>query len=247
MDRRRCAVLVPFATAITPPCERALVELERRGYAVRRVGGYAAIDQGRNQMATDALLDGFEETFWIDADIEFHPDAVERLRSHRLPIVCGIYPQKGKRAIACHPLPGAPKVVFGRDGGVVEILYAGAGFLLVRREVYLTVQRQLGLAMCNERFRSPMIPFFHPILHPCEDGHWYLAEDWAFCERARQCGFRIMADTAIRLWHVGQLYRARDVMARFPEAKRRVSSRARYTLTAGKTPAEGPSDLAITS
>jgi len=26
MDRRRCAVLVPFATAITPPCERALVE-----------------------------------------------------------------------------------------------------------------------------------------------------------------------------------------------------------------------------
>jgi hypothetical protein len=25
----------------------------------------------------------------------------------------------------------------------------------------------------------------------------------AFCERARQCGFRIMADTRIRLWHLG--------------------------------------------
>jgi hypothetical protein len=203
MDRRRCAILVPFATAITPPCERALVELERRGYEVRRVGGYAAIDQGRNQMATDTLLDGYEETFWIDADVEFHPDAVERLRAHRLPIVGGIYPQKGKRAIACHPLPGSPKLVFGRDGGLVEILYAGAGFLLVRREVYLTVQRQVGLEMCNERFGSPMIPFFHPMVHPCEDGHWYLAEDWAFCERARQCGYKIMADTAIRLWHVG--------------------------------------------
>jgi hypothetical protein len=87
MDPRRCVILVPFASSITPPCERALEELERRGYPVRRVGGYAAIDQGRNQMATDALLDGYEETMWIDADVDFHPNAIDHLRSHRLPIV----------------------------------------------------------------------------------------------------------------------------------------------------------------
>ncbi len=203
MDPRRCAILVPFASYITPPCERALVELERRGYHVRRVGGYAAIDQGRNQMVTDALLDGYEETMWIDADIDFHPDAVDRLRSHRLPIVCGLYPQKGRRALASHTMPGVPEMTFGRNGELTEILYAGAGFLHVRRDVYLTIQRRLRLPMCNERFRSPMIPFFHPMLHTCEDGHWYLAEDYAFCERARQCGYQIMADTTIRLWHLG--------------------------------------------
>jgi hypothetical protein len=203
MDPRRCVILVPFATSIIPPCERALQELERRGYSVRRVGGYAAIDQGRNQMATDALLDGYEETMWIDADVEFHPDAIEQLRSHRLPIVSGIYPQKGKRALASHVIPGSPQLVFGKGGGLAEILYAGAGFLLIRREVYLTIQQQLRLPMCNERFRIPLIPFFYPMLHSCEDGHWYLAEDYAFCERARQCGFKIMADTTIRLWHIG--------------------------------------------
>jgi len=203
MDPRRCVILVPFASYITPPCERALVELERRGYPVRRVGGYAAIDQGRNQMATDALLDGYEETMWIDGDIDFHPDAVDRLRSHGLPMVCGAYPQKGRRALGCHMPPGVREITFGREGGLVEILYAGAGFLLVRREVYLAVQQRLRLPMCNERFRKPMAPFFHPMLHPCDDGHWYLAEDYAFCERARQCGYRIMADTTIRLWHLG--------------------------------------------
>ena len=203
MDPRRCVILCPFATSIMPACERALVELERRGYQVRRVGGYAAIDQGRNQMATDALLDGFEETLWIDSDVEFHPNAVDRLRSHRLPIVAGIYPQKGKRALASHIAPGTPKIVFGKDGGLVEILYAGAGFLLIRREVYLTVQDRLELPMCNERFHIPLIPFFYPMLRPCEDGYWYLAEDYAFCERARQAGFKIMADTTIRLWHIG--------------------------------------------
>jgi hypothetical protein len=203
MDPRRCVVLVPYTTGIVPQSERALQELERRGYDVRRVGGYAAIDQGRSQMATDALINGYEETMWIDSDVDFHPDGVDRLRSHGLPICCGIYPQKGKRALASHVMPGTPKLVFGQGGGLTEILYAGAGFLHVRREVYLTIQRELGLPMCNERFRSPMVPFFHSMLHPCDDGHWYLAEDYAFCERARQCGFKIMADTSIRLWHIG--------------------------------------------
>lgn len=203
MHPRRCVILVPFAGQILPQCERALKELERRGYAVRRVGGYAAIDQGRNQMATDALSSGFEETMWIDADVDFHPDTVDRLRSYNLPITCGIYPQKGKRAIACHILPGTPRIVFGQGGGLLEIQYAATGFLHVRRGVYERIQRQLTLPMCNERFGAPMIPFFQPMLHNREDGHWYLAEDYAFCERARQCGFKIVADTTIRLWHIG--------------------------------------------
>jgi hypothetical protein len=154
-------------------------------------------------MATDALLDGYEETLWIDSDVDFHPDSIDRLRSHQLPITCGIYPQKGKLALASNILPGSAKIVFGKEGGLTEILYAGAGFLLVRREVYLTIQKQLKLPMCNERFKIPLIPFFHPMLNPCEDGTWYLAEDYAFCERARQCGYKIMADTTIRLWHIG--------------------------------------------
>jgi hypothetical protein len=203
MDPRRCVILVPFTGSIQRECEEGLRELERRGYEVRRIGGYAAIDQGRNQIATDALRDGFEETLWIDSDVSFHPDSVQRIRSHPHAIICGVYPQKGRKALACHVMPGAPTMDFGRRGGLVEILYAGAGFLLVRREVYLAVQEKLKLPMCNERFGRPMIPFFHPMIRPIEEAHWYLAEDYAFCHRARQCGFRVYADTSIRLWHIG--------------------------------------------
>ena len=48
-----------------------------------------------------------------------------------------------------------------------------------------------------------MVPFFQPIIVDTEKGPWYLAEDYSFCERARRCGFKIMADTRVRLWHVG--------------------------------------------
>src|SRR5208282_6768059 len=108
-DPRRCVVMVPFPGHIARQCQFALEELQRRGYDVWRVGAYAAVDQGRNQMATDALAAGYEETFWIDSDIDFHPDAVDRLRSHRLPIASGIYPRKGQRAIGSHLLPGTAK------------------------------------------------------------------------------------------------------------------------------------------
>ena len=199
----RCVVLVPVGGAIDPGCDDALKELERRGYPVRRVRGYAAIDAARNQMATDALAQGFDELMWIDADIVFDPNDVEKLRGHGLPLVCGLYAKKSRREFACHFLPGTRQVLFGPDGGVIEILYGGLGFTLTRRPLYETMQRQLRLPVCNQRWGSPLVPFFAPLVVQDGAGSWYLAEDYAFCERARQCGARVMADLTIRLWHVG--------------------------------------------
>jgi hypothetical protein len=99
-DPRRCVVLVPYFEAIHPDCEAALRELEGRGYTVRRVGGYSQIDVARNQMASDALRDGFDETLWIDADIVFQPDSVERLRMHPHGVVGGLYARKGSPGFA---------------------------------------------------------------------------------------------------------------------------------------------------
>ena len=199
----RCAVLVPHQGRIVSRCQAALVELERRGYVVRRVEGYSAIDQARNQIASDALRDGFMETLWIDSDVGFEPDDVEKLRRHGLPIACGIYPKKGKRELAIHILPGTERFRFGVFGGLTEILYAGAGFLHVRREAYETVVRTLSLPVCNEHTKHPMWPYFQPLIRSWKGGQWYLAEDYAFCHRARQCGLPIIADTTIRLWHIG--------------------------------------------
>lgn len=196
-------VLVPVGSHIEPACEAGLRELERRGYPVWRVRGFAAIDQARNQMATDALSQGYDETLWIDSDIGFNPNDVEVLRRHQLPIVCAIYSKKGVRALAAHVLPGTNSLTFGKSGGLVEIRYAATGFLLIRREVYETIQREQQLPICNLQFRQPMVPYFQPMVIEDVGGHWYLAEDYAFCERARRCKFPILADTRIRLYHFG--------------------------------------------
>jgi hypothetical protein len=202
-DPKACAILVPTSGSIQPDCESALQALERKGYPVWRVRGYSAIDQGRNQMATDALAQGFAETFWIDDDVAFNPVDVDRLRCFDLPICAGVYPKKRKRELAAHVLPGTRKMVFGNKGCVTEVKYTGTGFLHVRREVYETMQQRLELRTCNAGFGSPMVPYFMPMIVDTDKGPWYLAEDYSFCERARRCGFQIMVDTRVRLWHVG--------------------------------------------
>jgi hypothetical protein len=195
--------LVPIGGAIDPACDDALRELERRGHPVWRVRGYSAVDAARNQLATDALARGFDELMWVDSDVVFDPDDVAKLRGHGLPLTCGLYPKKGPRQFACEFLPGTPAVTFGRQGGLTEVRYCGFGFTHVRREVFEAVQRQCDLPVCNQRFSSLLVPFFEPMSVPEPGGRWALSEDYAFCERARRAGFAVMADTTIRLWHVG--------------------------------------------
>ena len=199
----RRVVLVPVGSHIDPACDDGLRELEKRGYVVWRVRGYSAIDAARSQMATDALAQSFDELVWIDSDVAFQADDVDRLRAHNLPFACGLYPKKSRREFAATFLPGTRQVRFGTGGGLTEVLYCGFGFVYTKREVYDTIRDKLKLPSCNQRFGSLLVSYFAPLAVKDGDGAWYLGEDNAFCERARQCGIKVVADTSIRLLHVG--------------------------------------------
>ena len=215
--------LVPVAGTIEPECEASLQKLRARGVKVRIFRGSSAIDQARSTMAHDAIADGFTELLWVDSDIAFEPSDVDLLTSHDEPFVCGIYPKKGARSLTCHVLPGTRELVFGEDGGLTEILYAAGGFTLVRSSVYTTIKERLALPTCNAQFGAPFVPYYQPMVKETEAGPWYLAEDFAFSERARQAGFAPKADTRIRLRHIGRYaYQWEDAAA---ETKRHARMR----------------------
>ena len=204
MDPATCVILMPVGGRIEPQTDDALRALANRGYVVRRVYGYSAIDQARNQIATDALRDGFAELMWIDSDVVFRPADVEKLRAHGLPLSCAIYPKKGKRAFAFNFKAEQKSVKFGRKGGLVELDRAGFGFTYTKAEVYEAIQAHHDLPECNTRYdKHPMVPYFQPMVVSDGEHHDYLAEDFAFCERAKAAGIKVMADTSIRLFHVG--------------------------------------------
>lgn len=197
-------VLVPVATTVEPECEASLHRLRAQGAKVRIFRGASAIDQIRSMMADDALRDGATKLMWIDADIAFDPPDVDRLLAHDQPFVCGLYPKKSGRALSSHVLPGTKELVFGKEGGLVEIMYAAGGFTLVDASVYEAMREKLALPTCNAQFGAPFTPYYQPMVKDTPEGPWYLAEDYAFSERARQCGFCVYADTTIRLRHIGR-------------------------------------------
>lgn len=203
LDRSRCIIIVPVYQNIEPRCETGLRGLERAGYRVWRRNGGAAIDLGRNRLCAQALEEGYSELMWIDSDIAFPVDAVDHLRELDKPLVGAAYPKKGESSFSFHR-EESTVLEMGADGGIMEVTYLPTGFLYTRREVYETIATQLQLPVCNRVFAEvPFVPYFLPMVIPYQNEHWYLPEDYAFCHRARQCGFPSLLDTRIRLAHVG--------------------------------------------
>ncbi|MEI8019851.1 MAG: hypothetical protein WCH39_16730 [Schlesneria sp.] len=221
-DPATCVVLVPVGNHIEPQTEQALRELERRGYPVWRSFGCSAIDFARSRLATQALSEGFEETLWIDADIVFDPDEVDRLRGRTFAdiqsaggdvlankqdkplVLTGVYAKKGVRELALQFYASLGETLqFGVDAPFRKAIYAPGGMLLVRRRAYELIVKGSQLPHCTTNESFGMIPFFMPMIISDGNQSIYLCEDFAFSRRVRDAGMDIWVDMQMRLYHLG--------------------------------------------
>ena len=95
----------------------------------------------------------------------------------------------------------------------VPIKWAATGFLAVHRRVFESLKEDLPLLHpADERH---FYPFYQTMIYDRDDidnGPILLSEDYAFCERARQKGFGVYLDPAVRLGHIGSyIYRLEDI------------------------------------
>ena len=97
---------------------------------------------------------------------------------------------------------------------LIEVKHLGTGFLRIRREVFESIIAQCGdriafdYASEEEGFAGrtgyEFFPIGPDIRYPVGSGaRQYLSEDWAFCELARACGFKLHVDPRISLTHSG--------------------------------------------
>lgn len=189
------------------------------------LGYESMITRGRNTLVSRFLdIPAASHLLFIDADIGFEPDQVFRMLAFDAEVVAGMYPLKMidwdsglARAHAGEPVETAPLRYVGapcRDAeaqardGFVTAEYAGTGFMLIRREVFLKMAEaypHLRYAACHNAARPSLSPnqyaFFDGMIEP--DNGDYLSEDYTFCRRWRDLGGRIWLDTLGTLTHVG--------------------------------------------
>jgi len=150
----------------------------------------------------------------IDADTLFVPRDIEKILSHDKPLVCGIYPKKSDDAPPCLGplLTGVPPA---DANGLVEVRWAGRGFMRIRREVFEAMKEANGgpaLEYHNngetehEFFSSG--PIEGEVTFVAAGQREWVSEDILFCVRAKALGFPCMVDTRIALMHEGsKVYR----------------------------------------
>ncbi|MBB4711165.1 hypothetical protein BJ965_001047 [Streptomyces luteogriseus] len=145
------------------------------------------------------LASGAPWLLQIDSDMVFTPDHVLTLLqaadAAERPIVAGHC--KGFDQHDGQEVGEAFRTVGGRLEPVLhppanclmEVALVGTGFLLVHRDVFLRMRTDRPTAR---------LPWWD---YSVVDGDPY-AEDYTFCERARQAGYRIWVHTGVRIGHV---------------------------------------------
>lgn len=148
----------------------------------------------RNIAAAAFLKTECEYLLFWDADIISQPRDIQFLLESTEPLLCGIYTKKQMElAPVFNVLKGQEPVPCG---GLVEVARSGTGFMRIHRSVFEAMKRA-EIAYFNHGEEQWN---FFPV--GVVNGE-YLSEDWAFCDRARELGFRVMLDSRIQTRHMG--------------------------------------------
>ena len=186
-------IAVPCMDQVPVPFCHSLALLRKPDNCVLTMKTGSLIYIARNELATAAIQSEADLVFWLDSDMVFQPDTLERmlktLQEKDLDILTGLYFRR---------VPPYSPVLFNKleiDGvackfsewnqipdDLFEVGACGFGCVLMKTDVFFDVQSKYG-------------NMFAPIGNN--------GEDVAFCWRARQCGYKIFCDPQLICGHVG--------------------------------------------
>lgn len=164
--------------------------------------GDSLIPRSRNALAALFLKTDCTDLLFIDSDLVFSGQHLERIMSHDADVVGGFYPKKkqGPLEWVLNTKKELPKA---REDGLQPVKYIGTGFMRIRRGAFEKLIAQLGSELSYEADETKVLEhdFFRVGVH--KPTNRYLSEDWYFCQMLRDCGIEIFADTHIALKHMG--------------------------------------------
>lgn len=150
--------------------------------------------KGRNMVVESFLRTDAEWIFMTDTDMMFKPDAPGKLIAHNEPIMSALCMTGGEE-----PVPSMYNKA-GNDGEfrpvtswfsdlVLEVDVVGTAGLVVHRDVFLEIR---------DKLPNKAAPWFQEV----QIGDNLVGEDFVFCLRARECGFKVQVDTSVQFGHV---------------------------------------------
>jgi hypothetical protein len=189
----------------------------------------ALIQRARNNMVHQFLRTDATHMMFIDADIRFNAHDVLTMLEADKDIICGLYPLKeidwrrvhqaanngvSYDQLKDHSTNVVANLLNGEAQAQVEldkpfeVMDAGTGFMLIKREVFETLKKTVPTYINNARDLSGNVEpnavihnFFDTSIHP--QLGVLLSEDYHFCKLWRDAGGKIFIAPWVRLGHMG--------------------------------------------
>ena len=196
---KKTLIAIPRMDSVPTQFRQALAMLQKEDEVALSFQVGSLVYNARNNLAKTAAEMGADYVFWLDSDMVFAPDTLVRMRKtleeNDLDFLTGVY---FRRVPPFSPVLYSKMSDNGMDyaevtdlptAGLFEVAACGFGCVLMRTDVIINTYAETG-------------EMFTPI--------GGTGEDISFCIRARQCGYKIMADPSIVLGHVGHAVFTRD-------------------------------------
>jgi len=146
------------------------------------------IAENRNYITANALKAGCDFIFTVDDDMIFPPDTLERLLVHKKDIV----------GVPYHPRLEVGKETYKDLDKTHIITLKGEG----KKELFECEAIGTGIMLINTKILYDIKqPFFAFESH--ETGFTIQGEDWYFCKKAREAGYKVWCDPKIKVGHLG--------------------------------------------
>lgn len=191
----RTLIAVPCMDMVHTYFMTSLLSLHKPEGSEVAVSGSSLVYEARHVLAHKAVTEGFDRVLWLDSDMHFAPDLMDRLAADMdegREFVSALYftrktPIQPCVYSVCHDMPNSrgemiPTATSFRHipEGVFEVEGCGFGAVLMTTDLIRRVGK---------------LPFF-----PMEG----YGEDLSFCRRARAAGAKLYCDGRIIADHIGQ-------------------------------------------
>lgn len=157
-------------------------------FHINNMAGASLLSRAREKALQEATAMGFTHILFIDDDMAFPQNVLDRLMAHDLPFVAANYAAKipGRTKSVCFDAEGK-NINSAQRTGLEEVAFVGAGMMLV------------DLAAAN-KIASPR---FQVLWN--EEAQDYIGEDRYFCDALKATGTPLMVDHDISMdvWHIG--------------------------------------------
>ena len=196
-------IAIPCMDMVQTGFMLSLLQMRRVGEVGFSIISSSLIYDARNTLARHAIEGGFDRILWLDSDMEFEPDMLERLSAdmdeNDLDVVGGIFfsrrtptkpcvyqklgylhntDENGEESVS----PVALNYYEYPEDQLFESEGIGLAAVLMKVDLVKKVLNKHGLPF------SPILGF---------------GEDLSFCMRARDVGGRIWCDSRVKVGHIG--------------------------------------------